>query len=90
MKYQLLYTKRAISDLEELSVKDSQRIIKKLKYFSEQTNPLEHSKSLKGLYKGLYRFRIGDYRAIFSKDAQGTLTLLTIITVRHRKDVYIK
>ncbi len=90
MKYQLLYTKRAISDLEQFSKEDSRRIIKKLKYFSEQSNPIDHAKPLKGLYKGLLRFRIGDYRAIFSKDAKGTITLLTIITVRHRKDVYSK
>lgn len=90
MKYQLLYTKRAISDLEELSIKDSQRIIKKLKYFAEQVKPLEYSKPLKGLYKDLFRFRIGNYRAIFNKDTKGTLTLLIIITVKHRKDVYTK
>ncbi|MBP6881235.1 MAG: hypothetical protein KBC35_01275 [Candidatus Pacebacteria bacterium] len=35
-----------------------------------------------------YRYRIGDYRAIFSVAADGTITLLTILSVKHRKDVY--
>ena len=90
MKYQLFYTKRAISDLDRLDLKNSQRIIKKLKYFSEQPNPVEYSNPLKGIYQGLFRFRIGEYRIIFSRDSKGLLTLLTILTVKHRKDVYTK
>lgn len=88
MKYELEYTKRALTDLQALGIVESRRIVLKLKYFVGQPDPLKHSKSLKGVYKGLFRFRVGDYRAIFSKDAKGTLTLLTIIRVQHRKDVY--
>ena len=90
MIYELAYTKKAFSDLQDLSITDSRRIVAKLKYIVVQPDPLKYSKPLKGVYKGLLRFRIGDYRAIFSKDAKGTLTLLTIIRVQHRKDVYEK
>lgn len=90
MKYELVYTKKAFSDMQNLSIIDSRRIVAKLKHFVIQPDPLKYSKPLKGLYIGLFRFRIGDYRAIFSKDRKGTLTLLTIIRVQHRKDVYEK
>ena len=88
MKYEILYTKKALSDLQELNIVDSRRIVSKLRYFLEQSDPIKHSKPLKGVYKGLFRFRIGDYRAVFNKDAKGNLTILTIIRVQHRKDVY--
>lgn len=88
MRYELFYTKKAWADLQELSIADSRRIVTKLKHFLGQPNPLANSKPLKGMFKGLFRFRVGDYRTIFSKDAKGNLTILTTITVRHRKDVY--
>lgn len=90
MKFELVYTKKAFSDLQDLSIIDSRRIVAKLKYFVIQPDPLKLSKPLKGVYKGMFRFRIGDYRAIFTKDSKGTITLLTIIRVQHRKDVYEK
>lgn len=88
MNYELLYTKKAWTDLQQLNIVNSRRIVTKLKYFMALSDPIKHSKPLKGIYKGLFRFRIGDYRAIFSKDAKGTLTILTIIRVQHRKNVY--
>ncbi len=88
MKYELFYTKKAWVDLQKLNIVDSRRIVTKLRYFAQQPNPMKYSKSLKGVYKGLFRFRVGDYRAIFSKDDKGTLILLTIIRIEHRKDIY--
>ena len=88
MKYELIYTKKAISDLEGLHTTEAQRIIIKLEYFIEQPKPLSYAKPLEGIYKGLFRFRIGDFRALFSRNAQGGITLLKIIRVQHRKNVY--
>jgi mRNA interferase RelE/StbE len=88
MKYELFYTKKAWSDLKELTIVDSRRIVTKLRYFTEQLDPIKYSKPLKGVYKGLFRFRIGVYRAVFSKDAKGNIIIITIIRIQHRKDVY--
>jgi mRNA-degrading endonuclease RelE of RelBE toxin-antitoxin system len=88
MKWGLSYTHRAWGDLQRLDKKTARKIVKKLRYFVEQPKPLRHSKALKGLYKGLFRFRIADYRAIFSKDARGNMTMVTIIRVGHRKNIY--
>ena len=88
MRYELFYTKKAWSDLQELDIVDSRRIVTKLRYFVEQSDPIKNSKPLKGVCKGLFRFRIGDYRAVFSKDAKGNVTILTIIRIQRRKDIY--
>lgn len=88
MKYEFIYTKLAQDNLERMDAQQAHRIIDKLEYYMEQPNPLQHSKPLQGIYRGLFRFRIGDYRAIFSKDAKGNLTILSILTIKHRRNSY--
>ncbi|MEA3449421.1 MAG: type II toxin-antitoxin system mRNA interferase toxin, RelE/StbE family [Patescibacteria group bacterium] len=87
MKYILQYTKHAKKDLGAINKKDLKRIILKLEYFLNN-NPLTFSKALSGALKGLFRFRIGDYRLIFHKNAKNKITILTILKIRHRKEIY--
>lgn len=84
MKFILQYTKHAKDDLELIDKKTAKRVIKKIDYFINQDNPIKFSKKLTGPLKGLYRFRIGDWRVIFHKDAKGRITILTILTIKHR------
>ena len=49
-------------------------------------DPTSIAKALKGNYKGLYRFRAGDYRVIC--DVQHERILVLVLDVGHRKDVY--
>jgi len=88
MKVELNYSKKARKDLAGFSAKDREKILLKLEFFCFESSPMKHAKTLSGELKGLYRFRIGDYRAIFSKDSKGRLMILTIITIKHRRDVY--
>ncbi len=88
MKYELQYTNKAWADLQKIDRQNAEKIVKKLRYFLEQPDPIKNAKALKGIYKELFRFRIGDYRAIFSKNAKGQLILLTVIRIGHRKDIY--
>ncbi len=89
MKYKLLLTKKAKNDFSSLEKIIQKRIAKKLKFYVADENPLKHAKKLKDSRLGEYRFRIGDYRAIFDIDKKGNITLLLILRVKHRKDVYL-
>jgi mRNA interferase RelE/StbE len=53
----------------------------------EQT-PLFHPnvKALKGDYTGYYRYRIGDYRVIYSVD--DTIVQVIVVAIAHRSEVY--
>ncbi len=53
-----------------------------------QQNPRFHPniKPLKGNYSGYYRFRVGDYRVIYSIDDE-TMQVL-VDTIAHRSEVY--
>lgn len=88
MKYELVYTYKALADLQEIQKVQAKKIVTKLKHFASQTDIGKFSKPLKANYKGLYRFRIGDYRAIFSKDSRGHIIILTVIRIKHLKEVY--
>lgn len=87
-KYVLIYAPSAQKDLRVLDNSISGRILKKVKTYSESSSPLTTAKALVGQMNGLYRYRVGDYRIVFSVDDQGVITILTVLTVSHRKDVY--
>ena len=79
--------------------KDFQKIFKKLdssvqklvasyiKHNLENTdNPRNHGKALIGDKKGLWRYRIGNYRLIV--EIQDNKLIILILTFGHRKDIY--
>ncbi len=88
MMVRLEYTPQARKDLTRLENLDAKRIVKKIEECASLPDPLMRAKPLTGVLAGKYRYRIGDYRAIFSVGADGTITLLTILSVKHRKEVY--
>ena len=63
MKYRLVYTHRAIKDIDTLDTSVKQRVGKTLQRYEQ--NPLAHAEPLKQSELGSYRFRIGDYRVVF-------------------------
>ena len=88
MMYEPVYTKKAVSDLASLNKSDAKRILGKISYFCGQKEPLKYAKKLKDPKFGTYRFRIGDYRAVFDVDSKGQVQILLILTIKHRKDIY--
>ncbi len=88
MKTEIVYTDRVKKQLNKFDNSLSQKIVKKIKFYSKASNLFTYAKKLKPLNKNLYRFRIGDYRIIFEVDKKGNLIILIILTIKHRKDVY--
>lgn len=87
--YKIKYNKWARFDLKRLNENTAKRIIEKIKFYAEQENPLSFAKQLKGFTPNRYRFRIGDYRAIFIMDDKNLeIRILVILRVKHRKDIY--
>ena len=86
--YKLQYAKEASKDLLKMDRNVARRIVQKLESHCDSENPIKHAKPLTGNLSGLFRYRIGDYRAIFEVDTKGVITILTILTIKHRKDIY--
>ena len=53
-----------------------------------ENNPRYHPniKSLKGNYSGCYRYRVGDYRVVYSIDDD--IVTVNVILIAHRRQVY--
>jgi mRNA interferase RelE/StbE len=88
MKTGVVYTKKAKKDLKKIDKKDSIKVASKIEFYSRQKNPLKYAKKLKFPLDDLYRFKIGNYRAIFETNSKGKILLLTILKIGHRKDIY--
>lgn len=63
------------------------RIEKKIRFFLVSGNPLSYAEKMQG-FENWFRFRIGDYRVLFSLKNQKLVMILLILKVGHRKDVY--
>ena len=74
----------AEKDLSGLPASVRIRILQKLLFYANTPEPLTYARPLRNVRLGTYRFRIGDYRALFDV-VNGHIHILTI---DHRKDVY--
>ncbi len=82
MSVEIEYTNKAIKSLKKIDKVQSQKIVKKIKFYTSCENFLSSAKKLKPPFDELYRFRIGDYRAIFDIDKAGNITILTILDIK--------
>lgn len=85
MSYRLELTIEARDDLRRIDRTTAQRIMKKLFRLAENAETVSHF-ALKGQFKGLYRIRIGDYRARYALNHDQQMIIVE--GIGHRSDVY--
>lgn len=85
--YRLKIAKSVEKELKKLD-KSTVKVIKNwiIKHLVDTDNPRVKGKALTGNLKGIWRYRIGDYR-LFAKIEDDTLTIF-LIDIGHRRDVY--
>ncbi len=72
--------------LKLLNKQSKQRLESFIDELAGTDNPRNKGKSLKGNLKGLWRYRVGDYRLICQiKDKE---LIILIVEIDHRKDIY--
>lgn len=86
MTWDLQFTPRARRRLRKIDPATARRILSALARLSTLDDPAASCKALSGPLAGLWRLRVGDYRAVIDVD-RGTLVLLTL-EIDHRSDVY--
>ena len=79
----LEWTNDALNDLAKIDFVIAQRIVAKAKWLEENFEDVVPEKLRKDL-RGLYKLRVGDYRAIYS--IRGSR--LIVEAVGHRREVY--
>jgi len=86
VKYKLVLKSRAKKDIQSLDVIVQKRLVKKLKFYIQQDNPLQYAKRLVDPSDASYRWRIGHYRVVFDVNGKD----IVILRVQHRSEVYKK
>ncbi|RTR15679.1 type II toxin-antitoxin system RelE/ParE family toxin [Azospirillum griseum] len=78
---------KAAKDLKTLMPPDRARILKKVEqYAADPASQANNVKALQG--SDLYRLRVGDYRVLFTIAEDGTVTVMLVHRVRHRREAY--
>ena len=87
MVWSVEFDARVEKDLKKLDRQAQKQI---LDYFEHRIAPLDdvrvYGKALRSQFTGLWRYRIGDYRAICRIEDE-TVTVL-VLRIGHRKEVY--
>lgn len=87
---EIVYSHVAEKELGKLPKQIAKRIVSKILDNASQQNVLARAKALTGKFDGSYRYRVGDYRVIFMLDDNGSIVVLTVLNIKHRKEIYKK
>lgn len=87
MTYKVELSNQAIKDFKKLD----KRIAIELKKWiynnlNETTNPRKNGKALTGNLKGLWRYRVGNYRIVV--EIKDKVLVIVVVKLAHRKEVY--
>ena len=85
LTYNVKWHEKAVEDLRGVDRKAAKGIVERVKNYLSQ-NARSLGKPLKGIFKGLYRYRFGDHRVIYATDHKEKTVL--ILRVGRRKEIY--
>ena len=85
MAYKVIWNEGVIDELKELDKKVASRIVNKVENHLVKS-PSDLGMALRGQFSGLYRYRVGKWRVIYSIEPR-TETIL-VLSVEHRNKVY--
>lgn len=87
MGWQVRFSESALKELKKLD-KQTARVIRNwvVKNLVDCSDPRLHGKALTGSLKGIWRYRVGDYR-LFA-DIRDNVVTVFIFEVAHRIEIY--
>lgn len=83
--YQIVWKESARDNLRNISRSSAFKLEEKIKSHLVQS-PKELGRALTGQYKGLHRYRYGDYRILYEIDTDERLIIIN--RIGHRKEIY--
>lgn len=83
--YRVDFTPDAEAAFARLDTLIAQRVLKKLRSLAENFDTIK-PESLTGEWQGVFKLRVGDYRALYTFDR--TKQKITVHFVKHRREVY--
>ena len=88
MKYDVEYSKTAVNTIKKMDSSTSKLIRTWIeKNLMNTENPRIKGKALTGDLKGLWRYRVGDYRIL--AEIQDNKIVILILDIGHRSKIYL-
>ena len=84
MIFKVIIPKYALKELSKIDTEGQQFVFDKIKELEKGL--FVGDKTLKGIHKGKFRKRAGNYRIIYLKE--NDILLITVIRIAHRKEIY--
>ena len=85
MSYEVEFSRRAEDDLSRSDRQVEQRVRNRINEMAASARTWQHQ-ALTGQYRGLFRLRVGNYRARYDLDHANRR--ITVLSVQHRSDAY--
>jgi addiction module RelE/StbE family toxin len=82
LNYKIEFKKSVSRDLKKIDKEQAKRVLNKIEF--ELPQKAETFPTLSGKFSGLRKFRVGDFRVIFSIIGDTAL----VLRIQHRKEVY--
>jgi mRNA interferase RelE/StbE len=81
------FDRAAVRDLRKLGAEAERRVLRFLRErIAGRTDPRALGHALTGDHKGLWRYRVGDYRVVAAIEDDRFVVL--VVTIGHRREVY--
>jgi len=84
--YQVTLTPEAQADLQRIASAARTRLLEKLEWMGENAELIQHQALQGEEWKGCFKYRIGDYRIVYSLDYP--VAKLNVLKIGHRREVY--
>lgn len=86
MTWQIELTAKSARQIKKLDKTTQRRIVSFLRELETLDDPHTRGKALTGNLRGLWRYRVGDYRLVCS--LEGDKLLVLVLNVGHRSEIY--
>ena len=83
MRYKISFKNSVSKDLKRIDISAAKEILERIE--TELSEKADENPALKGKFSGLRKYRIGDYRVIYTILESDTVLVLRIA---HRKEAY--
>lgn len=85
--FEVRYSKKAFKQLKKMDKFNAKAIVNWMnKNVNSTEDPRVHGKALQSNLKGLWRYRVGDYRVLCQ--IQDEKMIVLVIDAGHRRDIY--
>ena len=88
MKYSVQFTKKALKQLHKMNKQMAAKILDYMEEIEQLDNPFSRGHGLVNNFKGMWRYRVEDWRILC--EVKESIFLIHVMYIGHRDSIYKK